>query len=587
MSFSSYPTSKVIPIAASEPYYNLGTFGRQISTTSLDAQTWFNRGLTWTYGFHHEEAILCFDQALLHDPKCVLPYLFLAYALGPNYNKTWQHMSPQEIEGNLNRIYQLLDEAEVMMEAGESLERGFHAALWERFPRKFEEKDFKLWNEAFVKGMKGVYDKYGDDDLDVISIYADSMMSLAPWRLWDLKTGEPSPGSPALIVREVLEKGMKLDAADTHPGILHFYIHLTEMSTTPERAIPAADKLYGLIPDSGHLNHMPSHLDILIGDYRRAIASNARAILADDIYLGKAGPARFYTIYRLHNAQSLVYAAMFNGQYKTAIQYVDKVESTLPEALVRGMPDFVEAALGTRVHVLIRFGRWQEILDLPLPEDTELFCVTLATIHYGRGIAFAATGSIDDAAKEQEAFNKAVQRVPESRLSFPNTAIDVMAVGQAMLAGELDYRRGNFDSAFEHLRLSIERYDNLVYGEPWSWMQPVRHAYAALQLERGNVEEALKTYAADLGYDTSLARACQHPNNVWGLHGYHECLTRLGRESEARIIEPQLRLALAIADVRIASSCFCRLETHEGTPMKDGTLGEVVETQRCCGGERN
>jgi tetratricopeptide (TPR) repeat protein len=578
------------PLPSSEPYYELGTFGRPIRTISKDAQEWFNRGLTWTYGFHHEEAVLCFEQSLSHDPRCVITYLFLIYALGPNYNKKGEYFADDELTRHMTKIHQATDDVEELLTAREgdvgglpNLERMFYEALKGKFPREYRGKEFRKWNEAFVDGMKAVYEEYGEEDLDMSAVYVDSMMCLTPWQLWDLRTGQPTPNSQSLQALSVLEKALTDPRSDTHPGLLHLYIHLIEMSATPEKGIPYADKLFGLIPDSGHLNHMPSHLDILIGDYRRAIASNARAIISDEMYLAKSGSDNFYTTYRIHNYESLIYAAMFNGQFKVAMRYVEQLERSLGEELVRKLPDFNESSVSTRLHVLVRFGRWDEILEMTIPLDQELYCNTTAMTHYARGIAFAARGRMDEAMQERAAFREAFKRVPESRITFPNRSVDVLAVGEAMLDGEIAYRQGDFELAFNHLRESIRRYDSLIYGEPWGWLQPVRHAYAALQLERGNLNEALKTYAADLGYDDSLPRAHQHPNNVWALHGYYECLTRLGKDDQAKIVLPQLRLALAVADVKISSSCFCRLETQEG--LADGAAGATLSgtgEASCC-----
>ena len=91
-----------------------------------------------------------------------------------------------------------------------------------------------------------------------------------------------------------------------------------------------------------------------------------------------------------------------------------------------------------------------------------------------------------------------------------------------------------------------------------------RHAYGALLLEQGRVTEAEAVYRADLGLDGTLPRACHHPGNVWALHGYHECLVRLGKQEQARIIGQQLELAAAAADVPVTASCACRLGPHAG-----------------------
>jgi tetratricopeptide (TPR) repeat protein len=255
---------------------------------------------------------------------------------------------------------------------------------------------------------------------------------------------------------------------------------------------------------------------------------------------------------------------MFNGQFKKAIEYTDILEAQIPLDVLRPLAHFLESFFMVKPHVLVRFGRWEEIKALSLPEDAGLFPITIATIHYSKGVAYAATGDITNALAQQQLYLAALENLTPTHMVFPNKAIDVLAVGTAMLDGEIEYRKGNYDVAFQHLRTSISRYDSLGFGEPWSWMQPVRHAYAALKLEQGAVEEALDVYGADLGFNASLPRAHQHPNNVWALHGYHECLVKLGREAEAALVKPQLRLALAIAEVDIKSSCFCRIEVEDG-----------------------
>ena len=226
------------------------------------------------------------------------------------------------------------------------------------------------------------------------------------------------------------------------------------------------------------------------------------------------------------------------------------------------MADWLEAFVPLRVHVLIRFGRWDDLIAEPLPGNTELYCSTTATIHYGRGVAHAAKGQIERARAEREAFVAAYARIPESRYLFNNTSRDILAVGAAMLDGEIAYREADYEPAFAHLRRAIALDDALPYDEPWGWMQPTRHAYGALLLEQGRVEEAAAVYAADLGLDPILSRSRHHPNNVWSLHGYHECLVRRGRTAEATIIARQLDLARACADVPIVGSCACRLDTQ-------------------------
>ncbi|CAI6275830.1 unnamed protein product [Periconia digitata] len=547
--------------------YRLGTFHRKVSTSNEAAQTWFDRGLVWCYAFHHEESARCFEKAVGVDRGCGMGFWGLAFALGPNYNKPWDLFDENELQLTLEKIRRA--NADALRCANDSasnltdVEKSLIYAVQTRVPQALHEGAFKQCNEKYAEAMEGVYERF-PDDLDVAALYADSIVCLSAWNLWDLKTGEPTPGARSLEAKAVLETALAREGAKTHLGILHLYIHLMEMSKTPEAALVAADYLRTLSPDAGHLVHMPSHLDILIGDYRRAIASNADACLADEKYLADRGGQNFYTFYRMHNYHSLIYAAMFAGQYGVAIDTVTSMEASLPMSLLQiespPMADWVENFASVRVHVLVRFGKWAELIALPFPPDPILYCVTTAMLHYGKGIAYAATNDIPSATHHRDALHKTLASVPSSRISgdFPNLANVVLQVATAMLDGELEYRKGNYDLAFSHLRTAIDRDDALNYAEPWPWMMPTRHAYAALLLEQGHVEDAALAYAADLGVDDSLPRARQHPNNVWALHGYHECLGKLGREAERKVVGQALRVALAVADVDVGSSCFCR-----------------------------
>jgi hypothetical protein len=224
------------------------------------------------------------------------------------------------------------------------------------------------------------------------------------------------------------------------------------------------------------------------------------------------------------------------------------------------MADWLEGFVPMKMHVLIRFGRWADIIATPLPQDAALFCVTTAMIHYAKAVAYAASGNVPAADDEARRFDAAMARVPPSRYLFNNTCLDILAIAAEMLKGEIAYRKGHVEAAFAHLRRSVELDDNLPYDEPWGWMQPTRHALGALLLEQGRVEEAETVYRADLGLDPVLPRACQHPENVWSLHGFHECLMRLSKHAEAALIRQRLEIARTWADVPIRSSCFCRLE---------------------------
>jgi tetratricopeptide (TPR) repeat protein len=546
-----------------EPYFDLGSYHRPIETPSAQAQAWFDRGLVWAYAFNHEEAVRCFERALELDPGLAIARWGIAYSVGPNYNKAWDAFDPVDLAASLARARMELQLA--ANGRADSVERGLIEALRTRFAT--DDPDDA---EALLAGLADYADAMAalargyPDDIDVQALAADALVNVTAWALWDIRTGEPAPGSRVVGAKQILEDALETEAGQQHPGILHLYLHTMEMSASPEDALPAADLLRGLVPDAGHLQHMPSHIDVLCGDYRSSVVSNQAAVQADRRFVERAGPLNFYSLYRAHDLHFIVYSAMFEGQSQIALQAADELGGQLtPELLSIESPpmaDWLEAFVPLRIHVLVRFGRWDDLIAEALPSDLDLYCTTAATIHYGRGVAHATKGQLPQAHAERASFAEAYARIPESRYLFNNTSRDILAVAGAMLDGEIAYREGDFDTAFSHLRRAIALDDTLPYDEPWGWMQPTRHAYGALLLEQGHVQEAAAVYAADLGLDPTLARACQHPRNVWSLHGYHECLDRLGRTAEAAIIGQQLALAGARADVPVLASCACRLE---------------------------
>ncbi|CAI6088250.1 unnamed protein product [Clonostachys chloroleuca] len=555
-------------IPASAEYFYLGEHTRTITTSNPDAQIWFDRGLNWAFGFNHAEASRCFEQVTLHDPDCAIGYWGVAYAGGPNYNKVWKAFDQQDLAISLPRCRAFARKALGKRHLASEAEQALIDAIQVRFPEGQNPSDaeFLACSAAYADAMREVLRKSVQDDLDILALVSDALMNMAPWSLYESRTGKPNLATPVLEIEKILDRAISLPGADSHPGLLHLYIHLKEMSMTPEAAIPAADNLRRLVTDSGHLQHMPSHIDVLVGDYRSAIAANARAIRYDAKYYEKQD-FPFYRIYQLHDHHSLIYAAMLAGRRAIALDATDRMEAILTESLLRTtsppMAEWCESFNAVRVHVMIRFGMWEEIKALALPTDQELYCVTIANIHYGKAVAYAATDDLPHAEEERDNFHKALAKVPNSRLSFPNRVVDILKVAHAMLDGEMEYRRGNFDEAFAHLRTAVKCDDALNYGEPWGWMLPTRHALGALLLEHGKVEEAARVYGEDLALIEGLASAHQHPNNVWALHGYHECLVRLGRSAEAHIIGQALKIALASADITITSSCFCRLGSNK------------------------
>ena len=545
-------------------YYDLGPYTRKITAAGPEAQLWFDRGLNWLYGFNHAEAIACFKKALEHDPDCAMAYWGISYAAGPNYNLPWYLYDPAGKAAALATAYDALQGALARIERASPVEQALIRALPARYPQREAVEDQAPWDAAYADAMRSVFHAYRDD-LEVREVFVEAIMNLTPWKMWDLKTGGVAEGAGTLEAMEVLDSAFRdFPRAWDHPGLLHLYVHLMEMSPFPQRALRAGDRLRDLVPDAGHLVHMPTHIDVLCGHYRDVLVYNHKAIVADRKFLAREGALNVYALYRTHNHHFAIYGAMFLGQYGPAMAAAQELIDTTPEELLRipspPMADFVEGYLPMKQHVLIRFGKWREIIAQDLPADRTLYCSTTAMMLYAQTVAHSALGHIAEAEKTRAAFMEAKPRVPESRRVHNNTVRDLLEIAQAMLDGELEYRRGNHEVAFTHLRRSVELDDALPYDEPWGWMQPTRHALGALLLEQGRVAEAEAVYRSDLGLDGKLNRACQHLDNLWSLHGLHECLTRRGEAVEAALIKQRLELALARSEVPVKASCFCRMQ---------------------------
>jgi tetratricopeptide (TPR) repeat protein len=546
------------------PYnYDLGRYHRGITTSSAEAQLWFDRGLVWCYGYNHEEAVRCFRKAAKADPDCAMAHWGIAYAAGPNYNKQWKAFDVVDLRRSLKIAWESTQRALACVAKASPAERALIEPLVERYPSADPDAVTPSWNDNYAAAMREAY-RADPDDLDVATLYAEAIMNRTPWQLWDMESGRPAAGAGTAEAVTVLERGLARAGGMQHPGLLHMYVHLMEMSPYPQRALRAADALRTVAPDAGHLVHMPTHIDVLCGHYKDVVDWNGRAIVGDRKYLKQRGARNFYSLYRCHNYHFRLYGAMFLGQYEPALQAAEDLIASLPEDLLRvespPMADWLEGFVPMKQHVFIRFGKWKEIIAEPLPRDRALYCTTTAMLHYAKAVANAASGRVPAAEEEARRFEAARASVPPSRYVFNNTCLDILAIAAEMMKGEIAYRKGDFDVAFAHLRRSVELDDSLPYDEPWAWMQPARHALGALLLEQGRVEEAESVYRADLGLDGTLSRACQHPENVWSLHGLHESLMRLGKHAEASIIKPRLEVAAARADVPIKSSCFCRLE---------------------------
>ena len=548
--------------------FDLGSHSRRISTTSADAQRWFDAGLNWCFAFNKAEGVKCFRKALEFDPDCVMAHWGMAYGSGPFYNLTWRDLGEREADAATSTAFAHIQKARALAGGATELENRLIDAQACRVqkPHPVAPEEYDRWDDAYAAETRRIHREH-PDDLDVIALFVEALITRTPRRLWDVRTGLPAKNSDVIEALDVCERGIDLAeqaGLPKHPALLHLHIHILEMSNEPERAMASAQALGPLCPDAGHLNHMPAHVHMLVGDYWKAQLTSEKAIAANDRYLAYAGPLTPYTTACAHDLLLMMHASMFMGRYCDAIGAADKLCGMVTKEVlsVQGHPKFsmsLEGYHSMRTHVLVRFGRWQDIIDEPLPDDPDLYPMTTAMHRYAKAVAHATLRNFDAADRERALFGESVHRIPFERRVFNNSAHSILSVAEKMLEGELAYHKGNYEPAFVHLREAVERDDNLVYVEPWAWMHPPRHALAALLAEQGQFAEAEEIYRDDLGLTDRIQRCAQHPNNVWALHGLAECLEVRHELQELEALRPRLEAAMALADVPVVSSCMCRI----------------------------
>ena len=509
----------------------LSNWTHKVTTSSPEAQQYFDQGLRLIYGFNHDEATRSFKEAARIDPNCAMAYWGVAFTLGPNYNL------PTDPE-RAKAAYEATQKAVALAPQASEKEQAYIEAIAKRYVAD-PNADRKALDLAFADAMREVAKRY-PDDLDAVTLFAESMMNLRPWDLWTAD-GEPQPGTEEIV--SALESVLKRNP--DHLGAAHYYIHAVEASRTPERAEPYADRLGKVAPGAGHLVHMPSHIYMRVGRYKDANISNARAAKVDEDYLETYNVQGVYRImYYPHNVHFQWAAASMEGRSKEALQAARKLVAQTPVEFVKQMP-MVEFVPPTLLFGLARFGKWEEILQQPAPAAELQY--TTGMWHYARGLAFAATNRIDEAAEEQTKVVEIATATPADRVVGQNFAVALLNVASRTLAGEIAARQGKTDEAISTLEEAVRMQDALKYEEPPPWYFPVRQSLGAVLLSAGRTEEAEKVYRDDLKMNSE---------NGWALYGLAKSLRVQKKTKEAAAVEKRFRKAWARADVKLTASRF-------------------------------
>ena len=357
------------PAQSSQIYPGLTGYTRKVTCASAQAQTWFDQGIQLLYGFNQDEAIRSFEKAAEIDPSCAMAWWGSAYAHGLHIN------NPKMTAEQSRLAYEAAQNATAALDTESHVERALVRAVSQRY-RWPAPDDRSPIDQVYARAMEDVWHQF-PDDVDVRTLYAESLMNLQPWDLW---TSDGKPKGRTLEILAVLEGALVQDPS--HPGANHLYIHAIEASPWPEKGLPAAERLGGLVPGAGHLVHMPSHIFIRVGRYADAADANQRAIDVDEAYFAIAPKPDFYSLYFMHNVHFLAYSAMMEARYETAIAAARKIETTIPAEFLKNYVTLADGFMPTSLHVLIRFGKWQQILAEPEPEPWRL--LSRAERHFAR-----------------------------------------------------------------------------------------------------------------------------------------------------------------------------------------------------------
>lgn len=521
-------TGSIAPILA-----GLGDHHIEVTTNSERSQYFFDQGYRLTLGFNHSEALRSFKEAVRLDPNNAMAYWGWALVLGPNLNLPMQ-------EDVVSQAYSALQKAVILKEQVSGWEKAYIEALAVRYSHD-PKADRALLDEAYADAMADVVRRY-PDDLDAMTLYAAALMNTNPWDYW-YADGSPKPKTE--IILSTLQS--VIDRDPNHAGAHHYLIHVVE-AFRPELGINSADKLGKLMPGAGHLVHMPSHIYMRVGRYADSYTINALAAKADEGYITQCRAQGLYPLaYYPHNLHFMVWSAMFQGRSEKALVTARKVAEAIPVNSKENSWALYESFRSQPMFVMVRFGRWDEMLAEPQPDRKAHFMK--GVWHYGRGLAYVNQGKIVQAQKELGHLVSLRERAGKDQSYFLGFSVvdKLLTIAEEILIGEIAAKQGNQSRAIGHLERAVRLEDGLFYNEPSDWYFPVRHVLGAVLLEAGFPAEAEVVYWEDLR---------RNPKNGYSLFGLNQSLKAQGKTAVAKVVYERFKRAWQHADTNLKSSRY-------------------------------
>ena len=516
-------------------FEGMGDYHMPITTADPDAQRYFDQGMVLAFGFNHAESIRSFRAAQTLDPQCAMCFWGEALATGPNINVTNNGkavMAPAERVSARSAI----DAALALIDGVTPKEQDWIRALDARYDGQSDTSRDPL-DRAWADALAVMAERY-PDDTTVASVYAEALMNTMPWDYWG-PNGEAKPDTQAVIAS--LEAVMAADP--DQPLALHLYIHALEASSNAAKAEAAADRLADLVPGSGHLVHMPSHIYFRVGRYQDSAMANIRAAEVDEAYIAQCNAQGFYpALYYPHNIHFLWASATMQGQSALSLDSARRVVANVRVEQVEQFPT-IQFFRTVPMLSLVRFARWEEILAEP--EPYEPFAFARAIWHYGRGVAHAALGDAEAALTELAAIEALEPEVDEIFMGNVYPARDLLGIAKSLLIGEVAYRSGDAAAAVLAFEEAVSLQDALPYTEPPFWYYPTRQSLGAALLASDRVAEAQAVFEADLE---------QYPMNGWSMFGLAEALRRQGDNTAAAEVTARFQTVWQFADVSLKTS---------------------------------
>jgi tetratricopeptide (TPR) repeat protein len=513
--------SKFTPAEAgiSVPLYDdLGNLTYPITTNNTIAQRYFDQGLRLTYAFNHAEALRAFRQAQQLDPDCAMCYWGEAFVLGPNINAPMDEAAGHPAVGAIAK-------AQARGPHASAREQALISALAKRYTNDANIGRAAL-DQAYADAMAKVAQRFPDDD-DIAVLFVDARMNLSPWDYWEADGNTPKGqiGDAIRTAENVLARN------PNHPGAIHFYIHLTEASATPERAEPYANRLAALMPGAGHLVHMAAHTFFRVGRYRDSAEVNKAAVKADEAYLATVNAEGIYRDgYYPHNIHFVLISAQMVGDRQTALEYAKRLEGKIPDGAAERF-GWIQAIKSAPYFAHAQFSTPETILTLPNPGAK--FPFVQAMWHYARGVAFAAKGDVEpahsEAAKIADLNQKTGGNYPAD---LAGAAPDVLRLARHVVEGRIAQAEGDTERAVKEFRVAVAIQDALPYLEPPFWYYPVRQSLGAALLRAGQAEEAERVFQQSLE---------QFPRNGWALYGLMQAQQVQGKAAAAQETEQRFK----------------------------------------------